>query len=133
MTLFPFDFGLKKLNVGEIPSFKSFRGNPIPKALMNKIDEYIPDEFFVDLLHVFKVTSLIYLLLRESIHLLINITFFVDHRTQMLEMKSSPAPGYTLTSWTTTSTWNHTRMMIRSMVNTIHGVPVIFLTSAIYP
>lgn len=59
MTLFPFDFGLKKLNVGEISSFKSFRGNPIPKALMNKIDEYIPDEFFVDLLHVFKVTSLI--------------------------------------------------------------------------
>ncbi|KFK42213.1 hypothetical protein AALP_AA2G226200 [Arabis alpina] len=32
-------------------------GNPIPKALMNKIDEYIPDEFFVDLLHVFKDTN----------------------------------------------------------------------------
>ncbi|KAG2313571.1 hypothetical protein Bca52824_025128 [Brassica carinata] len=32
-------------------------GNPIPRALMNKIDEYIPDEFFVDLLHVFKDTD----------------------------------------------------------------------------
>ncbi|KAH0898138.1 hypothetical protein HID58_047706 [Brassica napus] len=32
-------------------------GNPIPRALMNKIDEYIPDEFFIDLLHVFKDTD----------------------------------------------------------------------------
>ncbi|KAG7587480.1 F-box-like domain superfamily [Arabidopsis thaliana x Arabidopsis arenosa] len=32
-------------------------GNPIPRALMTKIDEYIPDDFFVDLLHVFKDTN----------------------------------------------------------------------------
>lgn len=32
-------------------------GNPIPRALMTKIDEYIPDDFFVDLLHVFKETN----------------------------------------------------------------------------
>ncbi|CAN8233943.1 unnamed protein product [Cochlearia groenlandica] len=29
-------------------------GNPIPRALMNTIDEYIPDDFFVELLHVYK-------------------------------------------------------------------------------
>lgn len=51
MTLFPFDFALKN----PLLVISSFRGNPIPKALMNKIDEYMPDEFFVDLLHVFKV------------------------------------------------------------------------------
>ncbi|XP_013615420.1 PREDICTED: F-box protein At1g78280-like, partial [Brassica oleracea var. oleracea] len=32
-------------------------GNPIPRALMNKIDEYIPDEFFINLPHVFKDTD----------------------------------------------------------------------------
>lgn len=41
------------------------RGNPIPRALMNNIDEYIPDDFFVDLLNVFKVASLISLFFRN--------------------------------------------------------------------
>lgn len=38
--------------------FEPLRGNPIPRALMTKIDEYIPDDFFVDLLNVFKVAIL---------------------------------------------------------------------------
>lgn len=77
--------------------------------------------------------SIFHLLKNTSEVLRISITLSSDHRTRMVEMKSRPAPGYTQMSWTTTFTWNHTQMIILSMVNTIHGVPVIFSTSAIYP
>lgn len=72
-----------------IVSSKLFRGNPIPRALMNTIDEYIPDDFFVDLLHVFKVcfSHLSSLFKDEPNVLRININLFCDHRTQMLEAK----------------------------------------------